>query len=116
MEKVKVIIENDFGKKLEDLFSDFEKEPIAAASLAQVHKAKLKGTNIPVAVKLQFPTLRVQTHYDMIVMSFCLKVVAKLTEWYRYRGLNWVKFFNNFEESLKNVSIIPFIIDYILGT
>lgn len=105
VERVKVIIETDFGKKLEEVFSEFEEEPLAAASLAQVHKAVLKATGQEVAVKLQFPTLRVQTHYDMIVMSFCLKVVAKLTAWYQFRGLNWVQFFDNFKESLFKVSI-----------
>lgn len=104
LDKLKVIIENDFGKILEDIFSHFDTTPIAAASLAQVHRAVLRENGQEVAVKLQFPTLRVQTHYDMIVMSFCLKVVAKLTAWYRFRGLNWVKFFKNFEEALKNVN------------
>jgi len=101
-------METDFGKTLEDVFSSFDAIPIAAASLAQVHKAVLKGTNQTVAVKVQFPTLRVQTYYDMIVMSFCLKVVAKLTSWYKFRGLNWVEFFDNFKESLSYVSFLDY--------
>ncbi len=37
-------------------FSEFEKEPIGAASLAQVHKGKLKdGTRV--AIKIQYPSL-----------------------------------------------------------
>jgi len=70
LEKIKVVIETDFGKTLEEIFSSFDPTPIAAASLAQVHKAVLRKNGEEVAVKIQFPTLRVQTYYDMIVMSF----------------------------------------------
>lgn len=38
--------------KIEDVFSEFDKEAIAAASLAQVHRARLKSTGEEVAVKL----------------------------------------------------------------
>lgn len=90
--------------KLEDIFSQFETVPIASASLAQVHKATLAKTGQEVAVKVQYPTLRVQTGFDLRVISFCLKVVAKLTAWYKFKGLNMVRFFNNFEDSILDVS------------
>ena len=110
LKKIKVVIETDFGKKLEEIFSKFDEKPIAAASLAQVHKATLKENGQEVAVKVQFPSLRVQTYYDMIVMSLCLKVVAKLTAWYQFRGLNWVEFFDNFRETLNYVIILIILI------
>ena len=40
-EKIQAIIEQDFGKKIPDLFQSFDPIPIAAASLGQVHKAQL---------------------------------------------------------------------------
>ena len=55
----------DTGKTIASLFDDFERNPIAAASLAQVHKAKLKDTDIEVAVKVQHPALEEWVPLDL---------------------------------------------------
>lgn len=52
IEEVKRTFEEDTGKKLEDYFIEFDPKPIASASLAQVHKAKLRSTGEIVAVKV----------------------------------------------------------------
>jgi predicted unusual protein kinase regulating ubiquinone biosynthesis (AarF/ABC1/UbiB family) len=49
---VKSVIEEDYGCPLTDLFTEFSKQPIASASLGQVHKARLKSTGEEVAVKV----------------------------------------------------------------
>ncbi len=51
-EHVKGIFEEEMGCKIEDVFSEFEQEPLASASLGQVHKAKLRSTGETVAVKV----------------------------------------------------------------
>jgi Predicted unusual protein kinase len=61
-----------------EIFSDIEKEPLGAASLAQVHKATLKDGTV-VAVKVQHPYVRGNALVDMKtmeVMSVCLVPVV----------------------------------------
>lgn len=45
------IIEKNFEDKIENVFDSFDKKPIAAASLGQVHIAKIKGNTVVVKVK-----------------------------------------------------------------
>ena len=68
------IIEGEFGKPIGEIFDSFEREPIAAASLGQVHKAVYKGK--PVAVKVQRAGLKALFDTDLKN----LKVLAKLLD------------------------------------
>lgn len=66
--QVDALFQEDFNKSPEQLFKTFDYEPLAAASLAQVHKAELfDGT--PVAVKVSTDTLRAFYH---LCIYFCL--------------------------------------------
>ena len=53
-EQVRKIVEKEFGRPLEEIYDYFEEKPLASASLAQVHKAHIKGApaNEFVAVKV----------------------------------------------------------------
>lgn len=66
-EQVQERIETDFGKPLDSLFLYFYKEPDAAASLAQVHRAILP-TGKTVAVKVKRPGIEDQIHNDVHIM------------------------------------------------
>ena len=50
---VRSVIEAAFGKKLEDVFSEFDPEPIGRASIGQAHKATLAETGEEVVVKVR---------------------------------------------------------------
>jgi ubiquinone biosynthesis protein len=52
--KVREVVERELGRPLDDVFSEFATEPIAAASIAQVHAARLV-TGEEVVVKVQRP-------------------------------------------------------------
>ncbi|MDK2877449.1 MAG: ubiquinone biosynthesis protein [Thermoanaerobacteraceae bacterium] len=51
-QEVKSIIESELNDNLENIFAEFDEEPIAAASIAQVHVARLKS-EMKVVVKVQ---------------------------------------------------------------
>src|SRR2546421_5624737 len=53
-DKVKATVEADLGRALDDVFQEFEARPVAAASIAVVHKAVLKDDRT-VAVKILRP-------------------------------------------------------------
>jgi predicted unusual protein kinase regulating ubiquinone biosynthesis (AarF/ABC1/UbiB family) len=53
-EASKAVIEEEFSKPVEELFEEFEDEAVAAASIGQVHRARLKSGE-DVAVKVQYP-------------------------------------------------------------
>lgn len=44
-DKIKIVVENELKAPLDSIFDNFAESPIAAASLAQVHEAYLKGSN-----------------------------------------------------------------------
>ncbi len=66
---VRRVVEEDLGRTLEEVFSSFDPVPLAAASIAQVHVARL-STGEDVVVKVQRPTIRQQVQSDLKVMSW----------------------------------------------
>ena len=66
-DKAMELIEEDLGSKIDEIFLEIDKEPISAASLGQVHKAKLKNKEV-VAVKVQRPGLREQITLDLYIV------------------------------------------------
>jgi ubiquinone biosynthesis protein len=71
----KATIEEELRAKVEDIFAEFEEAPIAAASIAQVHKARLKNGD-EVVVKVQRPGLRALIDTDLDL----LRTLAELVE------------------------------------
>ena len=64
----KKIIEKELGKSTEDIFSFFETKPMASASIAQVHPAKLK-TGEEVIVKVVRPDIKEKIIQDISLMK-----------------------------------------------
>ncbi len=53
-ELARVVLERELGRRTESVFAEFESEPLAAASIGQVHAARLHDGRA-VAVKIQYP-------------------------------------------------------------
>lgn len=71
--QITAIVECEFGKPLAESFSSFDPAPVAAASLAQVHRASLKG-GTQVAVKIQRPNVEALILRDLDAIDFALRV------------------------------------------
>jgi predicted unusual protein kinase regulating ubiquinone biosynthesis (AarF/ABC1/UbiB family) len=76
---VEAIITSELGVRLSKLFREFEKEPIAAASLGQVHRAWLRDGR-PVAVKVQRPGIRERIQEDLESLDEIAQTLDKRTE------------------------------------
>jgi len=74
------IIMDQLGEPPEQLYADFEEEPFAAASTAQVHKAHLHDGTL-VVVKVQRPDIDVTVKADLNVMRDLAANVQKGREW-----------------------------------
>ena len=78
-EKAKSIIEEELKQNLEEIFSYFEKEPIASASIGQVHKARLiNGTRV--VVKVQRPDIKELMDTDIELLHYFAELLQKHLE------------------------------------
>lgn len=71
---IRDVIEMDLGGTPEELFKDFSREAVAAASLGQVHKATLPD-GVVVAVKVQYPGAVASVDGDLKNLKFGAQVV-----------------------------------------
>jgi ubiquinone biosynthesis protein len=73
---VRGVVESELGRRLEDAFAAFEPEPLGAASIAQVHRARLPDGRV-VAVKVQYPWLEASLPRDLRVVRWILGAVRR---------------------------------------
>jgi ubiquinone biosynthesis protein len=78
--KVRRIVEEDLGGKLEAHYVEFEETPVAAASVAQVHRARLKSGE-EVAVKVLRPDVHEKVERDAAILLWFAKLVALHPTW-----------------------------------
>ena len=68
--EIKACIEEESGRKLSDIFSEFDETAMAAASIGQVHRAVLKENGTQVVVKVQRPGVEKAILQDLEIMKF----------------------------------------------
>ena len=86
-ESIEAMFRNDTQRELWDYFSEFSKEPIGAASLAQVHIATIKETGRQVAVKVQHPELEAWAPLDLALTKYSF---ATLKRFFPEYDLEWL--------------------------
>src|SRR4030067_3868937 len=75
-EDVIKVIEQEFRRPLNDLFKEVEEKPIAAASIAQVHRAVTKA-NEKVVIKVQRPQIETVIENDISILKYLAKLFVK---------------------------------------
>ena len=93
-ETIKATVETELGGTLEEHFATFGREPVASASLAQVHRATLADGTV-VAVKVQRPDIDALISRDMDALALGLAIVGRVAP-RRLRRSNLRAFFAEF--------------------
>jgi len=87
------VIERELGRAPAEIFRELEREPLGAASIAQVHGARLQdGT--PVVVKIVRPDIRPRIEADLRILAYLAGVVeAEIAEARRFQPVRMVEEF-----------------------
>jgi ubiquinone biosynthesis protein len=75
---VRCTVERELGRPLEQIFDAFEPRPVAAASVAQVHRARLRATGETVAVKVRRPDILEKVRLDRSILLFVARNLERV--------------------------------------
>ncbi|MEO5969306.1 MAG: AarF/UbiB family protein [Bdellovibrionia bacterium] len=121
---VQTVVEHELGKKIESSYSFFNQEPLAAASIGQVHEAKLLSGE-SVVVKIQRPEIEKIIDTDISLLAFLAGLLEKYVPETRIVGprvivdeffrtlsfeLDFVVEANNIAKMSDNMSAVPEIV------
>jgi ubiquinone biosynthesis protein len=98
VETIKRVIQTELKKPVSELFDSFDEQPLAAASLAQVHRAVYKGK--PVVLKVQRPNIENTIQEDISIMRTLVSVAERYSS--TIYLVNPVGLVDEFAEQLKN--------------
>ncbi len=83
-EVVQAILRHELGRPPEEVFARFDPEPLASASIGQVHRARLHDGS-PVAVKVQHPDIERKLEVDLDIVLGLAQWAEKVPELADYR-------------------------------
>lgn len=86
VDQVKNVIETQFNDSIKNLFQYFDEAPLAAASMAQVHRATLHNGD-EVIVKVLRPRLKRQLAIDINILTNFARLLDQKTVWARRIGI-----------------------------
>ncbi|MBN1528928.1 MAG: AarF/ABC1/UbiB kinase family protein [Thermoleophilaceae bacterium] len=76
-EKMRKVVEDDLGEPLGETFEEFEPEAVAAASIGQVYRARLRDGR-DVAVKVQYPGVAQAVRADLQNLGLIMRVAKRM--------------------------------------
>ena len=76
-EAIRAVVEEELGSPISSIFAEFTRTPIASASLAQVHRARLHDGR-DVAVKVQYPEIEEIVKVDLQNIRLLARVAGRL--------------------------------------
>ena len=84
--EMRPVIESELGKSIDELYEEFEEEPVAAASLAQVYRGRLNdGT--PVAIKVQYPGVEKIVQHDLQALRMLVNLWSRFEQVIDFRPI-----------------------------
>lgn len=94
---IKSTIKAELGSSINSLFAEFDKQPLASASIGQVHKAVLKNGK-KIVVKVQRPNLSIQIKEDIRILRYLASLIERHIPDLKYYHLNEI--IDEFERSI----------------
>lgn len=95
--RLRPLVEHDLGRALDEVFSYVDESALAAASLAQVHRARLRDGS-EVVLKIQYPEARRIIPLDLRMLRMVVGLAQRMQRWVDLRSVvNEVSRFIEFE-------------------
>ena len=88
------IIEEELGSKISEVFNSFTPEPLASASIAQVHEAQLKNGK-DVIIKVVRPNIKNEIEKDLLLMKRIAVFLTSLSD--DFKRMHLIELVNDYE-------------------